>query len=505
MVQITIRCGNDVSFPFELDDDMEKKLSRQQWLLTSLRAPFEMVRAKTRPRGHSSNLRLASPPKYLRSLESNTVITEPTECLIVPSSSPSSLTTAAAMKGEPQQRQEDMIFRVVQGPVSGSQRGRDTIYDLHLLAYIPHGVIDIDILPEIKFVSFGTSHSGNRDHWDCRINSITTTTDAATTSTIRPLVPPTTTAPVVYAVPPKDNDDDDSTFRDLMIEQGYPMLDSSSPTITDLFRMACQLGGVQGEKYYMLHLVSSSEEPNVPAKSFMMTPEDCLIKYRHYLLPDLGLPGPIIHTFLGAPVYNVYVKTMTGKTMANLYVTPGDTIMHLKTLIQDREGIPPDQQRLDFAGKLLVDHRTFSDYHYIQDQSTLHLQLQLRGGMFHSSSARQDMDELLFVDRPVYHKVTLYYFDSTGRTEDLFVPDAGLAYDEINRRVMVHHQAAVAAQQQQRDEDIDSSVIDNDSDDYSTATKKRRVKRLRAQLKAAEEELELKLCEGRNKQDFRQP
>jgi Ubiquitin family len=75
---------------------------------------------------------------------------------------------------------------------------------------------------------------------------------------------------------------------------------------------------------------------------------------------------------------------------------------------------------------MLEDHRTFFDYN-IQDQSTLHLLLRVRGGMFHPSSARQDMDNLLFVDGPVYHKVTLYYFDSTGRTEDLFVLDAGLA------------------------------------------------------------------------------
>ena len=77
-------------------------------------------------------------------------------------------------------------------------------------------------------------------------------------------------------------------------------------------------------------------------------------------------------------IFQIFVKTLIGKLITINNIEPSDTVEELKGKIQDKEGIPPDSQRILFGGRQLEDNRTLADYN-IQRNSCLYLMLRLRG------------------------------------------------------------------------------------------------------------------------------
>jgi hypothetical protein len=90
--------------------------------------------------------------------------------------------------------------------------------------------------------------------------------------------------------------------------------------------------------------------------------------------------------------FTIQVKSMTGR-LHPITVIPSMTVMEIKQLIEKVEQYAPDQQRIVYCGKQLSDDKQLKVYS-IQPDATLHLIIRLRGGMFHETSSRKDMEPL---------------------------------------------------------------------------------------------------------------
>jgi Ubiquitin family len=122
--------------------------------------------------------------------------------------------------------------------------------------------------------------------------------------------------------------------------------------------------------------------------------------------PDAGdLLMDFTYTVKVAPrsFISFVVNTLTGKK-TSMRASKFATVAHVKELIREVEGFPLDQQRLIFGGEQLEDDRSLASYNVTSD-STLHLVLRLRGGMYHSTSGRRDLTNLDLPDEELWEFV----------------------------------------------------------------------------------------------------